>query len=135
MNRPHRISRRLGVALALALAGFAAQAAPATHTMTATYERDRAACLDGSSKQERGACLDEARSVPRDSRAGGIPNASPQTQAANAMLRCQVQPAGGDRSECEHMVRGEGEVAGSVAEGGVVKSITTYSAEPLAAPK
>lgn len=135
MNRSHPISRRLGVALALALAGLAAQAAPATNAMTATYERDRAACLNGSSHQERSACLNEARSVLRDSRAGGIPSASPQTQAANAMLRCQVQPEGGDRSDCEHMVRGEGQVSGSAAEGGQLKSITTYSVEPLATPR
>lgn len=129
------MSRRLGVGLALALAGLAAQAAPATQAMNATYERDRAACLNGSSQQERSACLDEARSVLRDSRAGTIPNASPQTQAANAMLRCQAQPAGGDRSDCERMARGEGEVSGSAAAGGQLKSITTYSVEPVAAPK
>ena len=129
------MSRRLGVGLALALAGLAVQAAPATQAMNATYERDRAACLNGSSQQERNACLDEARSVLRDSRAGTIPNASPQTQAANAMLRCQSQPAGGDRNDCERMARGEGEVSGSVAAGGQLKSITTYSVEPAAAPK
>ena len=143
MKRSLLISRPLCAIFALALAGVAAHAAPAAGSHpapaagspAAIYETDRAACLSGRTQQDRETCLYEARSVLAQSRAGTITTAPAQTLAANALLRCQVHTVAADRSDCERMVRGEGETKGSVAAGGEVKSLTTRTIEPAATPR
>lgn len=113
--------------LALALALPVQAAAPPSSSAEQVYQRERAACLDGSSQQDRATCLKEAaaaRAEARRARLDGGEDA--QTLAANARLRCRAMLAE-DRDACERRVRGEGQVSGSVRAGGTLTTIVTRS--------
>ena len=100
--------------------------------IAATFAKERAACTDGSSQQERGACLREAGASRDQALRGGLPTASAQVLRENAQRRCQVQPAGEPRALCERMATGEGRTTGTVAAGGALHELTTVVRE---APK
>ena len=123
-----------GMAAALMLApAFAAKPAaslPAPGTPEALYQKERAACLDGSSQQERAACLKEAGAALAEARHSRLGNGeSARNLRDNALQRCKdVQTV--DRDACERMTRGEGTVSGSAASGGVFKELVTI--EPAA---
>jgi hypothetical protein len=124
------------VCLTAVLTMSAAEAAPPAGNAStapssdAVYQRERAACLDGSSPQDRATCLKEAGAARAESRRSGLGNGEDAgTLSRNALQRCQaVLPE--DRDACERMARGEGEVSGSVAGGGVLKQIVTPAPEP-----
>lgn len=97
-----------------------------------TYRADRASCLDGSTSQERGACLAEASAVRSEALRGvqalqpvtANRNAQPSEAdlLANALARCDAVPSD-VRTDCERRVNGEGLVLGSVAEGVIVREL------------
>lgn len=97
-----------------------------------TYRADRASCLDGSTNQERGACLAEASAVRNEALRGVqalqpvAANRSAQPSEAdllaNALARCDAVPSD-VRTDCERRVNGEGLVLGSVAEGVIVREL------------
>ena len=119
-------------ALLLALATSAALALP--QQADAVYQRERAACLAGSSPQGRSTCLKEAGAARAEARRNQLDNGeTPAQLRANALLRCQ-RVLDTDRSACERMVRGEGTRSGSVAAGGVLTQITTVDRASLPAP-
>lgn len=116
----------------LALGASGVPAATAAETLpvdraaiAATFAKDRAACIDGSSQQERSACLREAGASRDQALRGGLPTASAQVLRENAQRRCQVQPAGEPRALCERMAMGEGRTTGTVAAGGALHELTT----------
>ena len=118
--------------LLLALATSAALALP-TEAESA-YQRERAACLAGSSPQGRTTCLKEADAARAEMRRHRLDNGeTPAQLRANALLRCQ-RVLDTDRSACERMVLGEGTRSGSVAAGGVLTQITTVDSARLPAP-
>ena len=120
------------IGMAVALAFAPALAAAADSAATAAYQKERAACLDGNSPQDRSTCLKEAGAVLAESRrASSRPVGSEQASslAANAVQRCKAVPAE-DRNDCERRARGEGASSGSVAGGGVLTQVVT----PVAAP-
>ncbi|RZL39424.1 MAG: hypothetical protein EOP35_03705 [Rubrivivax sp.] len=128
-SRPH-LTTWLGAAL-LAL-GTAAQAAPSggpADPLRLQYERERADCLTGKSSQPRNVCLREASAAYAQARQGKLVSSGDRSDhwAANALKRCQAQPAQ-DRDLCEKRVR-EGEVVGSVEGGGELKSLTVRSTD------
>ncbi len=99
-----------------------------------TYRAERAACLDGSSTQERGACLAEASAVRREALTGvlgllsvasnvGAAPTEPELQA-NALARCDAVPSD-VRGDCQRRVHGGNDVIviGSVAEGVIVREL------------
>ena len=116
----------VSAALLMAPAAFAAAPSQAK----AQYEKDRAACLAGKTNQSQHDCLYEAQSVYNEARSGKLHGDDPATLAANALRRCQVQPAGPDRDACEKLVRGEGTTSGSVDAGGVLKELVTVTEMP-----
>ncbi|MBG6082743.1 hypothetical protein [Rubrivivax gelatinosus] len=117
--------QRFPLAVVLATLAATAFAAPAADSPQARYERDRAACLNGSSSQERTACLREAGAALAEARKGKLGDAStPEDWRANALRRCQVQPPS-ERALCERLARGEGKQEGSVAEGAIVRELVT----------
>lgn len=123
--------------LTLALAALAAAAAAGAATPSAaeaTYRQDRAACLDGSSQQERSACLREAGAALAEARRGRLGNASEASFAANAMKRCAVHTAADARLACERMAAGEGTRSGTAAGGGILRSLTTVVDAPAPGP-
>lgn len=121
--RPH-LGLVLGGLIAL-LAGAHAGAAPLDAQQR--YRQERAACLGGSSPQAREPCLREAIAALAEARRGRLDGGeAPATLAANALKRCAVVPAD-DRDACERLARGEGQVSGSVGQGGLLKQIVTRS--------
>jgi hypothetical protein len=121
-----------------ALAGGSSTEASAGNSSEALYRKERADCLQGRTSQDRQTCLKEAGAALAESRHGGLAGADPAQLAANAALRCQAVPAE-DRAACQAMARGEGQVDGTVAQGGVVKQITTVeptaAGQPASAPR
>jgi hypothetical protein len=119
-------------ALLLALATATAQALP--DQAEARYQQERAACLDGSSPQGRTTCLKEAGAARNEARRHRLDNGETADQLrANALMRCQ-RVATDDRAPCERMARGGGTRSGAVAEGAIVKQITTLDSATLPAP-
>lgn len=104
-----------------------------------TYRAERAACTDGSSTQERSACLAEAAAARKEALAGslGMQNVARNETArpgepdllANALARCDAVP-GDVRLDCERRIIGGDSVivVGSVAEGVIVRELAP--AEP-----
>ncbi len=131
------------------MASFSATAATATR-LTAderaqvqqTYRAERAACLDGSSTQERSACLAEATAARQEALRGEL---GLQTVAlnerlapagedlmANALSRCDAVPTD-VRGDCERRVLGDDViVTGSVAEGVIVRELPVREAVVVA---
>ena len=98
----------------------------------ARYERERAACTDGSSQQDRATCLKEAGAARDESRGGRLGNGSTATDA-NATTRCNALPAK-DRSDCIARINGAGTTSGSVRDGGIYRELVTKtpaSPDPL----
>lgn len=127
--------RRAGQAFALFVGAVtlaaAAQAAPGANgdSARARYEREKAACLNGSSNQDKATCLKEATNAFDEARKHPAAPADPQTLMRNALARCANQPEP-DRKDCERLAMGEGKTSGSVEAGGVIKEIVT----PVPAP-
>lgn len=118
----HRLS--FAVALAAMLAS-PVRAAPPAEDAQARYQRERAACLDDRSGQERSSCLRDAGAALAEARQGRLGNGStPQEWRANAVRRCQVHPPA-ERELCERLALGEGTQEGSVEEGAIVRELVT----------
>jgi hypothetical protein len=116
--------------LAPALAAETSSASPElTHART-IYAKERSACLNGTSQQERAACLKEASAALAEARRSRLGNADDaRALRRNAVRRCDAVPAE-DRDPCRRMALGEGTVTGSAAAGGVIKELV--SPEPAA---
>lgn len=115
-------------------AAVAAEPATSSTDAEARYRQERAACLDGRSPQGRSTCLKEAGAARAEARRHRLDNGeSPAELRANALLRCRpVLDA--DRAACERMALGEGTRSGSVAEGAVLRQITTVTTGSAALP-
>lgn len=114
------------------LAMFAGTAAAAGGNAAAdaqkVYQRDRAACLSGTTGQDRAACLREASAALQEAKGGRLGNSDAEFER-NRLLRCDQQPAE-DRAACIRRMNGEGFTSGSVKGGGIYRELTV----PVAAP-
>ena len=110
----------LAGAFALLLCGGTAMADNHNRTGTAST-----AHCDGV-QQDRAACQREAGAARQESQRGGLSTPGGGTADANALARCQSQPAA-DRAACESRVRGTGasSTSGSVMGGGVIRETVT----------
>ncbi|PTT81082.1 hypothetical protein DBR42_18475 [Pelomonas sp. HMWF004] len=141
MTLHHPTPQRSGaVALAatlLVLSGAAQAAGPSPRVdpLRLQYEREKAACVTGQTPQPRNVCLREAQAAYAQARRGRLasPGDNPEQWAANALKRCQAQPAE-DREVCERRVH-EGQVEGSVAAGGQLTTLTVRSTDIPTSPK
>lgn len=103
-------------------------------SVQAQYQADRQACLLRADPVARQDCLREAGAVRQEALQGQrAPSPDAATLARNALVRCQVHPAGTDRDLCERMVSGEGRVQGDVASGGVLRELTVTVPAPTPA--
>jgi hypothetical protein len=93
------------------------------------YQRDRAACINGQTSQDRATCLREAGAALQEARRGGLENDQTQFEQ-NRLLRCDRQPPE-DRQDCVRRMNGEGFTSGSVEAGGIYRELVT----PVAAPR
>jgi hypothetical protein len=137
MNKMSTTTREwiAGLAAVLLLAPVLAAEPPAATTVSAKaqalYVKERAACLDGSSQQERAACLKEAGAALAEAKRSRLGNGEDaRALRSNAVQRCDAVRAE-DRDSCRRMALGEGTVSGTAAAGGVVKELVTI--EPAAA--
>ena len=136
MNKMPMTTREWIAGLAAALLFAPALAAERPTLLTesakaqAQYVKERAACLDGSSQQERAACLKEAGAALAEARRSRLGNGEDaRALRSNAVQRCDAVRAE-DRDSCRRMALGEGTVSGSAAAGGVLKELVTI--EPAA---
>jgi hypothetical protein len=89
-------------------------------------ERERAACLNGTSQQDKATCLREVGAAQEERRRGTLADGQAGRYQDNAAERCKSLPAA-DQADCVRRARGEGERSGSVKAGGVLTSTTTIT--------
>lgn len=87
------------------------------------YQRDRAACINGQTSQDRATCLREAGAALQEARRGRLENGQAQFEQ-NRLLRCDRQPPE-DRQDCVRRMNGEGFTSGSVEGGGIYREFVT----------
>jgi hypothetical protein len=93
------------------------------------YQRDRAACLDGRTNQDRDTCLREAGAARQEASRGRL-GESPGAFEKNRLARCEGQPPQ-DREDCLRRMNGEGITRGSVESGGIYRELV----RPVVTPK
>lgn len=114
----------LSAATAFAVESFAG------NTAASSYERERAACMDGSSQQDRTTCLKEAGAARDEARRGQLgASAKAGDTQVNATARCNALPAK-DRDDCIARINGAGTTSGSVKEGGIYRELVTTTPAP-----
>jgi len=114
---------RGGLTVALAASAWTAWAQPAP---------------DCDSRQDPAACRREAGAAREEARRGGLTAPAEGNAGANAMARCQLQPAA-DRADCEARVHGSGAgtttTEGSVMGGGIIRETVTPIPAAPATPR
>lgn len=109
--KPHRKSVRAAIPVRFWVAAFfcasgalfGATASVAANSgklsdAQALYQRDRAACINGQTGQDRATCLREASAALQESRRGRLDDGDAQFER-NRLLRCERQPVE-DRQDC-----------------------------------
>lgn len=87
----------------------------------ALYQQERAACMNGTSNQDRATCLKEAGAALGEARRNALGTSSGDTLARNRMARCDALP-GSEREDCEVRMQ-HGTMSGSAREGGILREI------------
>jgi hypothetical protein len=119
-NKLNPMILALGAATAV-MVSTAAAAGPGAEAQ-ARYQQDRAACLSGSTNQDRATCMREAGAALVEARRGGLTSADDSKYVQNSMERCVPLPAA-DQEDCVRRMNGEGFVSGSVEEGGIYREL------------
>jgi hypothetical protein len=107
----------------LCIAAQAAGTAGSKSDIEANYRRERAACMDGTSNQDRATCLKEAGAARDEARRGQLSD-DRSAERQNAVARCNGLPES-DRIDCVRRVQGDGTVSGSAAGGGILRETVT----------
>ncbi|MGC3986848.1 MAG: hypothetical protein QM777_20095 [Pseudorhodoferax sp.] len=134
-NAPFQRSRPFayfGLVCALAVGAASAQVATQASTgidNSGSYERERAACLNGATPQAQDTCLREAANAQADKRKGELQTQGQDQLTANAMRRCDAL-GGEDHAACTARVLGYGSQSGSVGGGGVIRQVETVVVPP-----
>jgi hypothetical protein len=127
-----QLSRPVGALLMLgaSLGCMAALAADKAGVADAQlrYQQERAACLSGSSNQDRATCLREAGAALAEAKRSGLGDGT-QPYERNAHQRCERLPDE-DRRACDARMQGQGTTSGSAAAGGIYRELVTR--EPIA---
>jgi hypothetical protein len=121
------------VAIAFTLPAWAAGSptAPRGTGADTTYGQERAACTAMTDADARKNCLRDLGAARQQmQRQGRTPAPSAEQLQQNALQRCTVHKDSEERAICERMVRGEGQVSGSVSGGGQLRSLETLD-EPV----
>lgn len=125
--------RSLALFAVLALLGATAVSAADRRSPAearATYEKDRAACMNGQTNQDRATCLREAAAARQESGRGRLDDGQAEFER-NRLLRCDRQPLE-DRADCIRRMNGEGTTSGSVESGGIYRELVTPVVAPAA---
>jgi hypothetical protein len=103
---------------ALLCAAGAAAGAPLSDAQL-RYRQERAACMDGSTNQDRATCLREATAALREA---GRAELSGGNLEANRVQRCAALPAQ-DRDDCVLRMGAQGSSTGTAAQGGMLREL------------
>lgn len=120
------LARRAAAVAAACLLGVAAQAAQPAPSASSRAEVERAACLNGTSPQDRSTCLKEVGAAQQERRRGTLSDGQQGRYDDNARQRCEQLP-GDQQADCLKRVNGLGEQSGSVAGGGILKETVTVT--------
>lgn len=125
MNVRPMHTKRLAASLCAAglmLAAGAAQAADPIGRagIQAQYEQDVAACKNGSTGQERTACMREAGAARQEANRQHLSDGSTDQHQQNMVERCNRLPAD-SRQDCITQMTSPTQVRGSVQGGGVLR--------------
>jgi hypothetical protein len=101
----------------------AAAVVPLTADAGPLQQRERAACVDGSSQQDRSTCLREVAAAAAEARQGARADDAGQYRR-NQQRRCEPLPTA-DRQDCIARMTGQGTTTGSPATGGVYRELVT----------
>jgi hypothetical protein len=116
----HSLSMTIGATALLLLAGAASAASPMSEAQ-ARYQQERAACMNGTSNQDRATCLKEAGAALGEAKRNALGASSDSSLAQNRMMRCEGLPAQ-DREECTMRMK-HGSMSGSAQQGGILREI------------
>lgn len=128
------IARFASTIAAALLAVGAAHAAPTAEkgrlaAAEQRYQKERAACLDGTSNQDKSTCLKEATNALDEARKHPSPMPDRAELRSNKLQRCDyVREA--DQAACRRLALGKGQESGSVEGGGVIKETRTITVGP-----
>ncbi|MFN6997919.1 MAG: hypothetical protein ACK4PH_27340, partial [Aquincola tertiaricarbonis] len=100
------------------------QAQTAAGSAASRAEAERAACLNGTSHQDRATCLKEAGAAQDERRRGTLDDGQADRYQQNALQRCQGLPAA-EQADCVKRANGLGQQSGSVKGGGLIKETVT----------
>lgn len=116
-------STPVSVLLAAAAWLFAGAALAGTGLSAAQlrYHQERAACLNGSSNQDRATCLKEASAALQEARRDGLATAAAARLAQNRLSRCNALPAT-DREDCIQRIE-QGTTSGTAQGGGILREL------------
>jgi hypothetical protein len=109
-------------ALFVATAAGAASVNPSE--IQARYQRERAACMNGESHQDRATCLKEAGAALQEARHGNLVTMDARQYERNRLARCDAHPPE-EREDCVRRMHGEGTTTGSVEGGGIYRELVT----------
>jgi hypothetical protein len=109
----------LGASLVWAFAAVAGNTGVAD--AQSRYQRERAACMNGQSNQDRATCLREAGAAFDQAKRHGLDDGA-APYARNALQRCEGLPDE-DRAACVARMQGQGSVSGSAAAGGILREL------------
>jgi hypothetical protein len=87
----------------------------------ALYKQERAACMNGTSNQDRATCLKEAGAALGEARRNALGTSSGDSLARNRMARCDALPAQ-EREDCALRME-HGTMSGSARDGGILREI------------
>lgn len=135
-----RHAAAVAAACLLGVAAHAAQPAPQASangtSASSRAEAERAACLNGTSQQDRATCLKEVGAAQEERRRGTLSDGQQGRYDDNARQRCQQLP-GDQQADCLKRANGLGEQSGSVAGGGILKetvTVTVGTPQPVQQP-
>jgi hypothetical protein len=104
------------------LAGAAFAGTPLSEAQQ-RYRQERAACMDGSSNQDRATCLKEAGAALQEAKRDGLATAAEARLAQNRTARCQGLPAQ-EREDCALRME-QGKASGTAQQGGILREHVT----------
>jgi hypothetical protein len=87
----------------------------------ALYKQERAACMNGTSNQDRATCLKEAGAALGEAKRNALGASNSDSLARNRMARCDALPAA-ERDDCALRMQ-HGTMSGSAAQGGILREI------------
>ena len=120
--RPLPLLRHLALACLLPAVAMSAAHAESNADAQATYQKQKADCLNGQTSEGKKTCLREAAAAFNDAKTGRLTKYNSNFEA-NATARCQAFKNADDRDLCERRQR-EGTTTGSVGGGGDLCELT-----------